>query len=85
MRLGVFDPEFVVTSETARRTSRRLLYQRATELLGPFVHVASSARDVRGAVSAGIPCIRLQRPGHALDPTGPAPQWTAQSITDWAS
>ena len=83
VRLDVFDPDFVVTSERAQAYKpAAALYQRASELLGPFVHVASSARDVRGAVSAGIPCIRLQRPGHALDLTGPAPRWTAQSITE---
>jgi 2-haloacid dehalogenase len=83
MRLGVFDPDFVVTSERAKAYKpAAALYQRASELLGPFVHVASSARDVRGAVTADIACIRLQRPGHSLDPIGPAPRWTAQSITE---
>ncbi|HEX4442932.1 MAG TPA: hypothetical protein VHZ81_05120, partial [Galbitalea sp.] len=83
MRLGVFDPDFVVTSERAKAYKpAAALYQRASELLGPFVHVASSARDVRGAVTAEIACIRLQRPGHSLDPIGPAPRWTAQSITE---
>jgi 2-haloacid dehalogenase len=83
MRLGVFDPDLVVTSERARAYKPSpALYQRATELLGPFVHVASSARDVRGAVSAGVRCIRLQRPGHSVDASGPLPRWTAQSVEE---
>jgi 2-haloacid dehalogenase len=81
MRLDVFDPEAVVTSQSAQSYKPSpLLYERATSLLGPFVHVASSARDVRGAVSAGIRCIRLARPGHSLDTAGPVPRWTVVSI-----
>lgn len=82
VRLGVFDPASVVTSQRAQayKPAARL-YERATDLLGPFVHVASSARDVRGAVGAGIRCIRLARPGHTLDAAGPFPQWTVVSIT----
>jgi 2-haloalkanoic acid dehalogenase type II len=83
MRLGVFDPDLVVTSERAQayKPAPRL-YHRAAELLGHFVHVASSARDVRGAVGAGVACIRLHRPGHSLDATGPAPKWTAESVRE---
>jgi len=35
--------------------------------------VAASARDVRGALQAGVDPIRLIRPGHDIDPTGPRP------------
>ncbi len=81
MRLGVFEPDLVVTSERAQAYKpSAALYERATKLLGPFVHVASSARDVRGAVSADVRCIRLARPGHAVDPAGPAPLWTVDSV-----
>lgn len=81
MRLGVFDPDLVVTSERARAYKpSAVLYERAAEILGDFVHVASSARDVRGAVSAGVRCVRLARPGHPLDASGPAPHWTVESI-----
>jgi len=83
MRLDVFDPGLIVTSERAQSYKPAVaLYRRATELLGPFVHVASSARDVRGAVSAGIPCVRLARPGHSLDAAGPSPEWTADSVSE---
>jgi 2-haloacid dehalogenase len=83
MRLGVFDPDLVVTSQRAQAYKPAPgLYHRGAELLGHFVHVASSARDVRGAVGAGIACIRLHRPGHSLDATGPAPKWTAESVNE---
>jgi FMN phosphatase YigB (HAD superfamily) len=83
MRLGVFDPDLVVTSQRAQAYKPAPgLYHRAADLLGSFVHVASSARDVRGAVGAGVACIRLHRPGHSLDVTGPAPKWTAESVKE---
>jgi 2-haloacid dehalogenase len=82
IRLGVFDPNLIVTSQRAQAYKpAEALYRRATELLGPFVHIASSARDVRGAVQAGIPCVRLARPGHSLDAAGPEPEWTADSVS----
>jgi len=43
-------------------------------IAGPsFVHVAASARDVRGALQADVDTIRLIRPGHDIDPAGPRP------------
>lgn len=56
------------------------IYHRAQEQLGGLVHVASSARDVRGALDAGIPVVRLRRPGHRLDPQGPRPQHEADDL-----
>jgi FMN phosphatase YigB (HAD superfamily) len=44
--------------------------------------VATSARDVRGAVEAGIDVIRLRRPGHEPDPAAPAP---ARDVPDLAA
>lgn len=58
------------------------IYRRAVAEYGPLVHVATSARDVRGALQAGIPVIRLARPGHDLDPDGPTPPWTVDSVHD---
>ncbi len=49
---------------------------------GPFVHVASSARDVRGSLEAGISAVRLVRPGHRLDPDGPAPDHVVSSLAE---
>jgi len=58
------------------------IYQEAARLAGDgFVHVASSARDVRGALEAGIPTIRLRRPGHRLDPAGPVPEHTVTEMS----
>jgi 2-haloacid dehalogenase len=49
---------------------------------GELLHVATSARDVRGAMEAGIEVIRLRRPGHQLDPTGPAPAREAAGLAE---
>ena len=59
------------------------IYQRAQRQAGQrYVHVATSARDVKGALEAGIQVIRLRRPGHVLDPRGPTPTWQADSIAE---
>jgi 2-haloacid dehalogenase len=51
------------------------IYRRARERAGgELLHVATSARDVRGAVEAGIDVVRLRRPGHEPDPGGPRPE-----------
>ncbi|HEY3684715.1 MAG TPA: HAD family hydrolase [Streptosporangiaceae bacterium] len=58
------------------------IYREAARRAGDgFVHVASSARDVRGALEAGIPTIRMRRPGHRLDPAGPVPEHTASGMS----
>jgi len=44
--------------------------------------VATSARDVRGALEAGIPVVRLRRPGHELDPDGPRPSHEITSTSE---
>lgn len=72
-----------VTSQRLQAYKPRLeLYQRARAELGPFVHVASSARDVRGALEAGLTVVRLVRPGHALDPDGPNPVHEVASLAE---
>ena len=68
-QLGVYKPHSAI-------------YLRALELAGPMVHVATSARDVRGALDAGIPVVRLRRPGHALDPDGPRPHHEVDTVHD---
>ena len=68
-RLGVYKPD-------------PLIYRRAAAALGPVVHVASSPRDVRGALEAGIPVVRLVRPGHAVDPQGPRPPVEVGSVAE---
>ncbi len=65
-RLGVYKPHAAI-------------YRRAAGEYGPLVHVATSARDVRGALEAGIPTVRLQRPGHELDADGPRPTYEVAS------
>lgn len=68
-RLHAYKPAPLIYTEAARRAG------------DGFVHVAASARDVRGALEAGIPTIRLLRPGHRLDPDGPAPGHTASDMS----
>jgi 2-haloacid dehalogenase len=77
------DPSLAMTSERlqAYKPSPRL-YRAARTALGPFLHVASSARDVRGALEADISVVRLVRPGHRLDPDGPAPEHVVASLAE---
>ncbi len=79
----LLDPALAMTSERLRayKPSPRL-YRAARAELGPFVHVASSARDVRGSLEAGISAVRLVRPGHRLDPDGPAPDHVVASLSE---
>ncbi|MGY1711907.1 HAD family hydrolase [Geodermatophilus sp. SYSU D00758] len=78
-----------LVDDTAVLTSERLraykpapeLYLRARERAGGrLVHVATSARDVRGALEAGLDVVRLRRPGHRLDPSGPVPHREAADL-----
>jgi len=75
------EPELAMTSERlgAYKPDPRI-YHRTQEALGRVVHVATSARDVRGAVEAGIPVVRLRRPGHGLDADGPRPDVEAGAM-----
>lgn len=79
-RLPVVDADLVVTSETVRAYKpAAAFYHRARARIGPHVHVAASARDVRGALQAGVPCVRFRRPGHEPDPAGPTPYRTVST------
>ncbi len=85
------DPEVALTSQRLRayKPSARI-YTEARRVLGDLgdlggtVHVATSARDVRGALEAGVPVVRLRRPGHVLDPEGPRPAYEARSAGELA-
>jgi 2-haloacid dehalogenase len=70
-----FVSDLVITSERVRQYMPTPgLYHAAHTIAGPtFVHVAASARDVRGALQAGVDTIRLIRPGHDIDPAEPRP------------
>jgi 2-haloacid dehalogenase len=75
------DPALAMTSERLRayKPGPRI-YHEARRLLGPMVHVATSARDVRGALEAGLAMVRLVRPGHEPDPEGPSPTHEARTV-----
>jgi len=68
-RLGVYKPHAAI-------------YRRAVDEFGPLVHVATSARDVHGALEADIPVVRLRRPGHEVDPDGPRPSHEIASTSE---
>jgi len=75
------DPDVALTSQRLRAYKPHPeIYLRAREALGELVHVATSARDVRGALEAGISTVRLGRPGHELDPEGPRPTYEVGSM-----
>jgi 2-haloacid dehalogenase len=78
------DDGAVLTSERLRAYKpAAALYLRARERAGgELTHVATSARDVRGALEAGIRVVRLRRPGHELDPAGPAPRDEAGDVRE---
>ncbi len=75
------DPALALTSQRLRACKPDpRIYHEARRLVGPLVHVATSARDVRGAQEAALPVVRLRRPGHGLDPDGPPPTHEAGGI-----
>jgi 2-haloalkanoic acid dehalogenase type II len=77
------DPELAMTSERLGVYKPDPgIYLGADAAVGPIVHVAASARDVRGALEAGIPTVRLIRPGHHLDPEGPRPPYEVSSTAE---
>jgi 2-haloacid dehalogenase len=79
-------------AEADRLTSERLraykpaaeLYRRAVAA-GVDVHVPASARDTRGALEAGLAVVRVDRPGHRVDPDGPAPAHVIADLHDLAA
>ncbi|GAB3351945.1 HAD family hydrolase [Modestobacter lapidis] len=78
-----------LSDDAAVLTSQRLgaykpaarLYRRAAGA-GVDVHVPASARDTRGALEAGLTVVRVERPGHRVDPDGPQPQHEITDLTD---
>jgi 2-haloacid dehalogenase len=76
------DPAVALTSERlgAYKPSARLYSAAMEQVDGALVHVATSARDVRGALEAGCPTVRLRRPGHRLDPDGPQPEHEVDDV-----
>jgi 2-haloacid dehalogenase len=82
---GLVDPELLLTSQRlgAYKPDPEI-YRRAAAAVAPerLVHVAASARDVRGGLESGISTIRLVRSGHALDAEGPRPPHEVQVAAD---
>lgn len=77
------DGDGVLTSERLRAYKPAAeIYRRAAERLPGMIHIASSARDVRGASEAGIPFVRLRRPGHTLDPATGTPAHQVEGLAE---
>jgi 2-haloacid dehalogenase len=74
----------VLTSERLRAYKPHPeIYRRARDRAGgELLHVATSARDVRGAVEAGIDVVRLRRPLHRMEPDGPRPRHEVAGLTE---
>ncbi len=84
---ALVDPDLLLTSQRlGAYKPDPAIYHRAVAAVAPepLVHVAASARDVRGALEAGIPVVRLARPGHVVDPDGPAPPVEVHDARDLA-
>lgn len=81
---GVIAQDAVLTSERLRAYKPHPeIYRRALQAAGgDLLHIATSARDVRGAMAAGIPVVRLRRPGHGTDPSGPRPQQEVSGLAE---
>ena len=81
---GFVADDAVLTSERLRAYKPGPeIYRRAQDRAGGhLVHVATSARDVRGALEAGIDVIHLRRPGHAVDLSGPVPDRSASDLAE---
>ena len=77
----------VLTSERLRAYKPHPeIYLRARDRAGgALVHVATSARDVRGALDAGVEVIRLRRPGHEIPPGAPVPEREAAGLAELAA
>jgi 2-haloacid dehalogenase len=77
------DDDAVLTSERLHAYKPgREIYRRALRRAGgALVHIATSARDVRGAGEAGIDVVGLRRPGHRWDAAGPQPRRVAADLT----
>jgi 2-haloacid dehalogenase len=79
---AVMADDDVLTSERLRAYKPHPeIYLRARDRAGgALVHVATSARDVAGALAAGVEVIRLRRPGHELPPGTPAPEHEVDEV-----
>ena len=85
---ALVDPALMLTSERlGAYKPDPAIYRGAVETVAPepLVHVAASARDVRGALEAGVRTVRLVRPGHVVDPDGPSPDVEVADATELAA
>jgi 2-haloacid dehalogenase len=68
-------PDHLTSEEVGAYKPHRAFYAAARDRFGrDLVHVAASARDVRGSLEASLRVVRVLRPDHRLDPDGPVPE-----------
>ncbi|MEI4273994.1 haloacid dehalogenase [Klenkia sp. LSe6-5] len=79
---GLLAAEDLLTSERLRAYKPSPVIYRRAVAAGVQVHVPASARDTRGALEAGLTVVRVARPGHRVDPGGPAPTREVDSLAD---
>lgn len=82
-RLGIDIPDRITSEGAGSFKPSRGIYDHARSRLGDdLVHVPASGRDVRGALVAELRVVRVVRPGHAVDPTGPQPEHQVEDLRD---
>jgi 2-haloacid dehalogenase len=84
---SVIADDDVLTSERLRAYKPHPdIYLRALERAGgDLLHVATSARDVGGALDAGLDVVRLRRPGHQLPPDAATAEREAGDLGELAA
>ena len=81
----LIDPAYALTSQRlGYYKPDPHIYTIARDRFGVQLHVAASARDVRGAGEAKLPYVRIGRPGHHIDPDGPQPTHTITDLRELA-
>jgi 2-haloacid dehalogenase len=81
----LIDPANALTSQRlACYKPDPCIYAIARDRFGVQLHVAASARDVRGAGEAKLRYVRIERPGHHVDPDGPPPTHTITDLRELA-
>jgi 2-haloacid dehalogenase len=85
-RFGVDVPRWITSSRAGSYKPSRGIYDFARAELGEdLVHVPASGRDVRGSLEAGLRVVRVVRPGHEIDPSGPRPEHEIDDLRELPS
>jgi 2-haloacid dehalogenase len=84
--LGFAVPRWITSQRAGAFKPARGIYDFARTQLGDdLVHVPASGRDVSGSLMAGLRVVRVVRPGHQVDPSGPQPEHEIDDLRDLAA